>query len=115
MATGGEVQEVQSVNIGGLNTGNVSESLGEFNVLVGVHDQRSFLNSVSSVSEFSFSSSQRLSVANSLDIGIGTNSLKELNGILGLLVALKSVINNERELGDALNSVTSGGDEREEG
>ncbi len=102
------------MNVGGLNTGNVSESLGEFNILVGVHNERASLNSVSSVSEFSLSGSQGLSVTNALDIGVGTDSLKELNGILGLLVAFESIINNEREFGDILNSVTPGGDQGEE-
>jgi len=82
----GELFEGESINVGNFNTGDISEGLDEFDVLVGVHNKGSFLHSVSSVSHLSFTSSQRFGVDNFLDIFVASESLQEGDGVSGFFV-----------------------------
>lgn len=82
--------------------------MDELDVFIGVDNQRSFSNSESLVSEFSFSGSEALGVGDFLDIFVHGESLEESNGFLGLFVRFKLVFNNEGEFGNLFTFVSSG-------
>lgn len=75
LTTGGQGLQVKSVDISDLNTGDISESLDQLDVLIRVHDQRSFLHLVSLVSELALSGSQGLAVDNFLHVFEGSEAL----------------------------------------
>lgn len=115
LTTGSQLFEGKSVDIGDFNSWDVSESLDEFDVFVGINNEGSFSNSVSSVSHFSFSGSESFGVNNFLDIFISSESLEELDGILGFFIGFDSVFNNEGDFRDLFGSVSSGQNEGVEG
>lgn len=102
-----EGEEVKSVNIGKFDTGDVSESLGQGRLSV-VDDQRTASLNVSAVSELTLTGSDLAGVDSSFDIAVSVEGLKDLNGLLGLLNINNIVSENERNLRDLLNSVSSG-------
>jgi len=110
VTTGSELSKVKSVNVSDFNTGKVSNSSEESDVLVAVDKEGSSSESVSSVSELTLTRSNNLSVGNSFNIFVGTESLQESNGILSLFNTFEFIINNQRKIGDILDSVTSGED-----
>jgi hypothetical protein len=108
LTTGGQLFKRKSVNIGDFDSGDVSEGLDEFDVFVGVNDEGSFSDSVSSVSHFSFSGSESFGVNNFLDVFINSKSLEELDGIFGFFIRFDSVFDDEGNFGDLFGSVSSG-------
>lgn len=55
VTSGGQLEEVQSVDVAGLNSGDVSGSLGDESVFVGEDNKGALSGLVSSVSIFSLS------------------------------------------------------------
>merc|ERR1719378_1596957 len=82
-----QLEEVQPVDFEQLNSRNVAESLTDTMVFV-VDDQRSAAHSVSSVSQFSLSSSDFLRVNTFLDIIVCTQPLQEGDSCLRLCQTL---------------------------
>jgi len=111
VTTWSQLSEVKSVDIADFNTWDVSNSSEEGNVLVVVNKEGTLTEFVSSVSELSFTSSDGLSVGDSFDVFVSTESLQEGNNISGLFNTFDLVINNQWEVGDSANSVTSGQNE----
>lgn len=103
--------QVKSVDVAGLNTGDVSGSSDEVNVFVVVDKEWASSESVSLVSELSLSWSDGLGVGNSFNIFVGTESLQQGNDFSGLFDGFDLVFDNQRKVGDVANSVTSGKDE----
>jgi hypothetical protein len=112
VTTGGELSKVKSVDVSDFNTGEVSDGSEEGDVFIAVDEKGTSSESVSSVSELTLTSSDDLSVGNSFNIFVGTESLEESNGILGLFNTFELVVNNQRKVGDVLDSVTSGKNKR---
>lgn len=111
MTSRGELQQIQTVDAGQFNTRDVSEGLDEGGLLV-VDDQRSSLLGVSSVSQFSFASSDFLGVLDFLNVREGVEGLQQFDGSRGLLQIFDSVVgNNQRNLRNLLDSVTTSKDE----
>lgn len=108
LSSGGEGLEVKSVHVGDFNTGDVSESLDESDVFVGVHNQRSFLLLISFISDLSSSGLEGLGVDDLLHVFVGSESLQESHGLVGLFERFESVFDNQREFGDLGNLVSSG-------
>ena len=115
LATGGELSQVQTVHVADLDAGNVAEGLGELDVLVGEDDQGTLSEFVSSASHFALAGSKSLVLDDFGDVFVGSESLEETDGILGLFVALELVINDQRKLRDVLDSVASGHDQGKQG
>lgn len=107
VSSGGKLEEVESGNVDGLNSGNVSQSFNERYVGTLVDDQRSSSGSVSSVSDFTSSGSDLLSVNDFLDISPSSDVLKESDGFLGSFNLFGGVVNDEWEFRDVINSVSS--------
>jgi len=95
MASGSKLLKVQSVNVGNINSWDVSDGLDEVDVFVSVDDEGSSSDLGSLVSEFSDSGSHRDGISDSLDIIESSDSLQESEGILGLFNAFSFIINNK--------------------
>jgi len=75
VTTRSQLLQVKSVDIGDFNTGEVSNSSDEVNIFVVVDEEGSSTESVSSVSELSFTRSDGLSVGDSFNIFVSTEFL----------------------------------------
>jgi hypothetical protein len=110
-ASWGELLKVESVNVVDFNAWDVSDGLEELDVLVGVDEEWATTDSVSSVSDLATTSAESLGVGNSFDVLVETEGLKEVDDLLGLLEGFNLVIEDEWELTDLLNTVTTGEDQ----
>jgi len=90
----------------------VSDGSEESDVFVVVNEEWALTELVSSVSELAFTSSDDLSVGNSFNIFVGTESLQESNDVSGLFDTFDLVVNNQWEVGDTADSVASSQNER---
>jgi len=112
VTTRSQLSQVKSVDIADFNTWNISDGSEESDVFVVVYEERTFTKFVSSVSELAFTGSDDLSVGNSFNIFVGTESLQESDDVSGLFNTFDLVINNQWKIGDATDSVTSSQNER---
>lgn len=95
LTTRGQLEEVHSVNVTEINSGNISESLYHLDVIIGIDDQGSSSLNESSVSHFSFTGSQFFALNNSDNIIIDVESFQESNGILGSFTIFEFIFNNQ--------------------
>ena len=114
MSSGGELEEVESRNMNGFNTGNVSQSSDKWDIGTAVDDKRSSSGSESSVSIFSVSGSNFNSISNFLNICESSNMLKEFDSFFCSLDSFSRVINNQWEFRDLVNSVSSSLNQRKD-
>jgi hypothetical protein len=112
MSTRSQLLKVKSVDVANFNTGDVSDSSDEGGVFVAVDEEGTLAESVSSVSELSFTSSDDLSVGDSFNIFVSAESLQESNSILSLFDTFELVIDNQRKVGDVVDSVASSQNKR---
>jgi len=115
MASGGKLQKIQSVDASQFDSGNVSESLGKRALLV-EDDQRSSSLDVSSVSHLSLSASNLSGLDNSGDVDQSVDGAEKSSGLGSLVEVIDGlVVDDERDLGDGLDSVSSGHDQSGDG
>jgi len=107
MTTGSELLKVKSVDIADVDTGDVSDTLDEVGVFVGIDEKRTSSGLDSVISELALTGSGGSVVDDSFNIFISTNSLQESNDFLSLFKTFDLVVNNEGEMGDLGNLVTS--------
>lgn len=110
VTTRGELEEVKSVNVDKVNTGEVSGGSLDALVLLTVDDQGASAENVSGVSQLTVASSDFLGISGSLDVFTSTNVLE--GGEEGLSGVNVEGVNNEGKLGDIQDFVTSGKNER---
>lgn len=115
VSTWGKESDVKSINVDEINSGNVLDSSGESLRVVVSDNQRTSSVLESSVSELSLTSSQSLSVNDSLDVSSDSIFIEGGNGFLGLGDVVNGVSENQWELWNAINVVTSGLDKRGDG
>lgn len=113
VSSGSELEQVELINGASLDSWNVLES-SDNSLVFGVDDQRTSSLSVSSVSHLSLSSSDLSRVGDLGNIGVGRDSLQQLDGSLGLGSRLDGGRDDKGDLLDLLDSVSSGKDERRE-
>jgi len=113
VTTGGELEEVKSVNRADINTSEVSSGLLKRWVLVTVDNKGTLSHDETGVSHLTGSASGSLGLADSLEVFLSTEFVQSLEEILGLLDV--EGVNDERKLRDVHNSVTSGEDKRGNG
>ena len=109
VATRGELEEVKSVNVDEVDAGEVSGGSLDVVVLLTVDNEGTSAENVSGVSHLAVASSDLLGVSGSLDVLTSTDVLEGGKESLGG-VNIEGV-DNEGELGDVHNSVTSGENE----
>jgi len=112
VTTRSQLSQVESVDIADFNTWDVSDGSEESDVFVVVNEKWALSELVSSVSELTLTSSDNLSVGNSFNIFVGTESLQEGNDVSGLFNTFELVINDQRKVGDSTDSVSSSQNER---
>lgn len=95
VASGGELEEVESADVGDFDTGDVSKGLDEGDIGSGVDDERSSAGSVASVSEFSLSGTDLDGVDDLLDITPGTGVSEESDGLLGAFDLFGGIADDE--------------------
>jgi len=110
VATGSKLEEVESPDVGELNTGQVPESFDDAEVFA-VDDQGTAALTVPSVPELSLTGAELAGVGDLDDIGVSVDSLQEGDSLFGLLVGLDAGRDDKRNLGDLLDAVTAGKDE----
>jgi hypothetical protein len=112
VTTGGELEEVQGEDGGGLNTGDVAESLDEvLAVGLGVVDnQRTATLAEAAVTELTLTSTELLGLLDLDELVTGTDGLEEGDGGLGLGQSTTEGLglNNEGNLGDLGDAVATG-------
>jgi len=118
VTTRGELEEVEGIDGGGLNTGDVAEALDEVLAvgLGGVDDERTTALAVATAPHLTLTSTELLGLLNLLDVGASANSLEEGNGSSGLSSAGESGgVDNEGNLGDGSDLVAAGHQEGSDG
>jgi len=114
VTTGGQLQQVQGRDGAGLDTRNVPEGLDDTLVVL-VNDQRSSPLPVPPVPHLSLSGPDLPRVGDLDNVRVGFDGLQELDGLLGLFERLGRVGEDEGNLLDLLDSVSTGEDQRGEG
>ena len=109
MTTRGELEEVQSGDVAGVDTGEVSGGLLDKTVLVTVDDKGSLTEGETRVSHLTLTGAGVLGGSDSGEVGINTKVVEGGEESRSLL--LVESVNNEGELRDILDSVTTGHDE----
>lgn len=115
VASGGELEQVESADVSDFNAGDVAERLDEGHIGTAVDNERSSARAVSSVSQLSLSGAHLDGVDDLLDIGPGTGVSEEPDGFLGAFDFLGGVADDEGEFGEVVDSVSAGLDEGENG
>lgn len=96
LTTRSQLEEVHSVDVAEINSGDVSEGLNHLGVIIGIDEQGSSSLNESSVSHFSFTGSQFLALNDSDDIIIDVESLQESDGILGSFDTFEFIFDDQR-------------------
>ena len=120
VTTGGELEEVQGEDGGGLNTGNVAEGTDELLAIdLGVVDnQRTAALAEAAVTQLTLTSTELAGLLDLDEVLTGTDSLEEGNGGLGLGESgtLEGLgLNDEGDLGDLGDTVTAGEEQSGDG
>jgi len=110
VTTGGEHEEVKSVDVASVNSGQVTGVSGNVGIVVVVDDQGSLSHGESGVSHLTLSVSDGLGGTDSGEIGTTTDGGD--SGEHGTGGLSRVDIGNKGELGARLNSVSSGENER---
>ena len=110
VTAGGELEEVKSVDVNEVDSGEVSGGSLDGLVLLSVDDQGALSQDVSGVSELDLSDSHSIGLASLLEVLGGAEVLEGGQESLGGVDV--EGVNNEGELGGAEDSVASGENER---
>lgn len=114
MTTGGELEEVESLDVGKFDTGEVAEGLYDAIVFV-VDDEGAAALAVATVAHLTLSGAKFARVGDLDDVGVGVDALQEGDSLLGLLQGFDVGRDDERDLGDLFDAVTTGKNEGREG
>jgi len=99
VTTRGELEEVQVLNRGSLNTRDVAEGLLD-TVVLAEDDEGATALDKATVAGLADAGTELLAVLDTLDVSVGGNELEESDGILGLGERLGTSANDEGNLGD---------------
>lgn len=111
MTAGGELQDVEAVDIADVDAHDVAGSLGEVLIIVVVDDEGTLGPDVAGVSVLALTSAHGLGLLDLGELGANTEGLEEFEEFLGLAIGERNV-DDERELSNLLDSVASGHDQR---
>lgn len=113
VSTRGELEEVEGVDVAGLDTGNVAESLEELLTVLGgvVDDEGTTALDVAAVPQLTLTGAELAGVLDLLNIGGGTDGLEKVDGLGGLLqgtVGEGGAGDDEGNLRDGADAVAAG-------
>jgi len=115
VTTGGEVEEVQGVDVGGVEAVDVAESAGAVGVAVGEDEHGATAVDVAAVAALATAGADLAGVGDAGDVVHGLGVFEEGDGLLGLGVVLDGVVDDEGDFGDVLDLVAAGLDEGGDG
>lgn len=113
VSTRGKLEEVEGVDVAGLDTGDVAEGLEELLAVLGgvVDDEGTTALDVAAVPQLTLTGAELAGVLDLLDIGGGTDGLEEVDGLGGLLqgtVGEGGAGDDEGNLRDGTDTVATG-------
>jgi len=112
VSTRGELEKVQTSNLAQVDTRDVAEGTSETALVVVVDHKRATTLDVTTVTPLALTSADAAGGNDTLDIVVGTDGLKALDSLLGLLdLSDRIVAKNKRDLRDVLDLVTTGNHE----
>jgi len=111
VSTWSETENVQLVDVQAVDAWDVSEGLDD-TVVLSVDDAWAQLLDVLAVSHLTSASSHSAGGVDSLDVVPSADGLEQIDGLLGLLVLLGVVGDNERDFWHVIDLVALGHDER---
>lgn len=114
VTTRSELKDIQPPHVNQLYTGQVAERLDDTEVLI-VHDQGSTTLPVTAVTQFTLTGTQFPRVGDLSDVSVGLESLEESDSLLGLAELLDGGGDDEGDLFDLLDTVSTSEDESGEG
>ena len=114
MTAGGELEEVERADVGGLDTRDVAEGLDQAVVLV-VDDEGAAALAELAVAGLATAGADLAAGDDLGDVGVGLEGLERGDGLLGLLDRLELGRDDQGDLGDAVDAVSAGEDERRDG
>jgi hypothetical protein len=115
VATRGEVEQVQALDIGNINAREVAEGLDDLRALSAVDNEGSLAVDVAAAAHLPLAGADANGILGLISISGGTELLEDLDGLSCLLNGLGGVGNDERKLGDILHAVAAGEDEGRDG
>lgn len=107
----GQMTDVETVDVKGADAWDVLEGSFEALRFVANNNKRTATEFVASVAVLSLSGSDLSGVDDSLNIFVGAEALQHGDGVLGLGDLANAVVDDEGELGNLQDAVTSGEDE----
>jgi hypothetical protein len=114
VSTWGQLQEVEAVDRGDVNTRDVTEGTGDATIGT-IDDEWSLALDITTVAHLTLTTAEVARSRHSVDVSLGTNILQNVSGLLGLGDSLSGVRDDEGDLWDGFNAVTAGHDEGWEG
>ena len=114
VSSGGELEEVEAVDVAELDAGEVAEGLLDA-VVVGVDDQRAATEGVATVAHLALAGADPLGIGGLLDVGEGADGGEDVLGGRGLLGGLHGIVEDKGDLGDLVDAVSAGHDEGGDG
>lgn len=114
VTTGGELEEVESVDGASVDTGEVAGNSLD-GVVVSVDDKGSLTEDEAGASHLTVSSSVGLGGSDSVEVVTNTVSVEDGEEVGGLVLSIGVPLDNKGKLGDVVASVTSGLDEGSDG
>lgn len=110
----GELQQVEAFNLASFDTRKIAESLGDTIVRV-VDNERTTTLDVTTVTEFTLTTSQFLGVLGLFGVSQSTSFGEGFEGSLGLLDRFNRVVDNTWDLSNRVDSVTTSHNQRWKG
>ena len=113
VTTRGELEEVQTGDVAGVDTGEVASGLLDAGVVVTVDNKRASLEGEAAIAELALTVAELLGGASAVEVTTNADVAEGLEEVGGLLIG--EAVDNKRELGDIIDDVTTGLDERATG
>ena len=108
MTAGSQTQQVQTVHVAQLHSGQVAERQGDRLLVVGVHHHRTYTRRVATVAQLSLTAADLLVLSHLLHILVASSLLQERNSLLRLLHIAHLIGNHEGNLAHLVDVVTTG-------
>ena len=112
MPAGGELLQVEALDVHDVDAGDIPEGLDDLCSLCAVNEQRALAVHVPAVPHLALAASDSAAVLGLLRIGESPHLLQNLDGGGSLLDALGRIGDHERDFRDALYAVPAGHHER---
>jgi hypothetical protein len=107
VATRGEIEQVEALDIGNINAREVAKGLDDLRALSAVDNEGSLTIDVAAVAHLALAGADANRILGLLSIGVGTELFEDIDGLGCLLNGLRGVRNDQRELGHRLHAVAT--------